>query len=148
MRDKLPTRLALLLTVVLCVTGCSTFERDWKRASSEPASGMTGRWIGRWHSDVNGHNDQLRCIVTPSTNGMYSARFHARYTRWFLRFTFGYTAQLRVESQDGQYQFAGDSNLGWYAGGVYRYRGSASATNFTSTYDSKYDRGTFLMHRP
>jgi hypothetical protein len=34
------------------------------------------------------------------------------------------------------------------AGGVYTYEGSASATNFTSTYNSKYDHGVFQMRRP
>jgi len=137
-----------LLLMAACLSGCSTFERDWKRAASAPTGGIAGRWIGRWQSDVNGHNDQLRCLVTPSTNGTYSARYHARYTKWFLRFTFGYTVPLSVATHDGRFEFTGESNLGWYAGGVYRYNGSATATNFTSRYDSKYDRGTFEMKRP
>ena len=39
-------------------------------------------------------------------------------------------------------------NLGWLAGGVYHYEGRADATNFFSTYTSKYDHGTFQMTRP
>ncbi len=148
MRDTSLRRLASLLALIACVTGCSSFERQWKRAASAPADGIAGRWIGRWHSDANGHNDQLRCIITPSTNGTYSARYHARYTKWALRFTFGYTVPLKVGNRDGRFEFTGESNLGWYAGGVYRYKGSATATNFTSTYDSKYDHGTFEMGRP
>lgn len=148
MRSSSFAHCATLLLTALCLGGCSTFEREWKRPASESTSDITGRWIGRWRSDANGHNDQLRCVVSPPTNGIYTARFHARYTKWFLRFTFGYTAQLRVTSHEGRHEFAGESDLGWYAGGVYRYKGTATATSFTSRYDSKYDRGTFEMKRP
>ena len=44
--------------------------------------------------------------------------------------------------------FRGAEDLGTLAGGVFRYVGSASVTNFHSTYDSKSDRGTFDMRRP
>lgn len=148
MRDRTLPRLAFLLAVIAFVTGCSTFDRDWKRAATAPAPGMSGRWTGHWHSDVNGHNDELRCIITPLADGHLSARYHARYKRGIFRFSFGYTVPLVVTNFNGRYDFSGESNLGWYAGGIYRYRGSASATNFTSAYDSKYDRGTFEMHRP
>jgi len=46
------------------------------------------------------------------------------------------------------WQFQGDENLGWLAGGVYHYEGRVSPTNFHSTYRSKYDHGTFEMGRP
>lgn len=128
--------------------GCSTFERDWQRATVPPADQLSGRWTGTWRSDVNGHHDELRCLITPLTNNVYSARYHAKYTRGILRFTFGYTVSLAVTNRDGTFTFSGESNLGWYAGGIYRYEGNASATNFFSTYDSKYDRGTFQMRRP
>jgi hypothetical protein len=108
---------------------------------------MAGRWEGRWQSDVNGHNDRLRAIITAQTNGAYSARFHAEYKRVF-RFRFSYTVPLTVTSGEDRWRFQGEADLGWYAGGKYTYEGFANATNFFSTYRSKHDHGTFEMTRP
>jgi len=143
------TLFASALALVLMACGCSSFNRDWKKAATAaPTSDLAGRWSGTWRSEVNGHTDRLRCLMTPLTNGLLAARFQAKYHKGIFRFTFSYTAQLSVTNRDGRSEFEGESNLGWYAGGVYRYRGSATGTNFFSKYDSKYDRGTFEMTRP
>src|SRR5262245_36175504 len=138
--------------VLLIASGCSSFERAWKSAEKPTTEGaalpVAGRWTGTWRSDVNGHHDQLRCLVTSTTNQILSARFHARYRKAFLRFSFGYTVPLTVRTNDGRIEFTGEADLGWYAGGTYRYEGFATITNFQSTYDSKYDRGVFTLHRP
>lgn len=96
-------------------------------------------------SDVNAHTGKLRCIITRQTNDMYAARFRATYMHVLH---FGYTVPLRVTPQDRGWQFQGEEDLGVMAGGIYRYEGCATITNFHSTYDSKYDRGIFEMHRP
>jgi hypothetical protein len=141
--------LALLLGAT--VTGCSSFQREWERAAATgPANlpkGMTGRWAGQWESDKNHHRGELRCIVTEMTNGLYSARFHARYKRVF-NLTFGYTVVLEARARDDGFDFHGTANLGWYAGGTYEYKGFATATNFHSSYSCKYDHGLFQMTRP
>jgi hypothetical protein len=143
--------LAVVSIASLVAGGCSSFNRDWKAAAGTPdsASGIAGRWEGTWHSDANGHNDRLRCLLTASTNGTYAARFHAQYKRLF-RFTFSYTVPLSVTNGPAPdtFRFQGSANLGWYAGGRYTYTGTASPTNFHSAYDSKYDHGTFQMTRP
>ena len=135
------------VALVLLVCGCSSFNREWKRAGKQPAptDSITGRWEGHWLSDVNAHTGKLRCIVTHQTNDLYAARFRATYLK-VLRFS--YTVPLRVESRDGGWSFRGEEDLGVAAGGTYRYVGTATATNFHSTYDSKYDRGVFEMRRP
>jgi hypothetical protein len=127
------------------LTGCSTFNRDWKAAATAPASGIQGRWAGTWRSEVNGHTDQLRCLMTCPEEGSCQARFHAKYQKIF---SFGYTVALQVTPQDGIFKFKGDANLGWYAGGAYHYEGTVSATNFFATYRCKQDHGTFQMARP
>ena len=138
--------------LIALVTGCSRFEKDWRAASDlnpSTVSSMAGRWQGTWKSDVNGHTDELRCLISPGTNNLHTARFHARYRRGIFRFSFGYTAALATTpSADGGHNFQGQADLGWYAGGVYRYEGRATETNFHSRYDSKYDRGIFEMRRP
>jgi len=68
---------AIALAVLVC--GCSSFNREWKRAGKQPAptDAITGRWDGHWLSDVNAHTGKLRCIITRQTNHLYAARFRA-----------------------------------------------------------------------
>src|SRR3954470_6479484 len=113
-----------VLAACLSATGCSTFNRDWKRAVAD--DGLGGRWEGTWKSDVNGHADRLRCLMT-RTNDQYIARFHANYKKVF---TFTYSVPLQVHEQAGTFSFSGHANLGWWAGGQYEYDGTATATNF------------------
>ena len=134
-----------LLLGLLAVSGCSSFQREWKQAAAGPPAGLEGRWSGVWRSDANGHTGQLRCLVTRAEDGAYRARFHARYEKIF---TFGYTVALQVRQPGDHFQFTGDANLGWYAGGVYHYEGTASATNFLATYRCPRDHGTFTLARP
>ncbi len=138
---------ALLCVGLLFSLGCSTFERDWKRAQlvAVPAAGIEGRWEGTWLSDYNSHTDELRCLITRGTNGLHHARFHAKYQKVF---SFEYTVGLKVESSGSAHKFTGDADLGWLAGGLYHYVGEATLTNFLSTYRCKYDHGTFRMMRP
>ena len=139
---------AWALGFALLVAGCSSFNREWKAAAQRPAApgSIEGRWQGTWRSDANGHTDELRCLNT-RTNDAYSARLHARY-RKVVRFSFGYTVPLVVTAKEGGAQFEGAANLGWLAGGRYTYKGSATPTNFFSTYSCKYDYGVFEMTRP
>jgi hypothetical protein len=137
----------LFAGTLLCLAcGCSTFSRDWRHAGRQPVqtNSIAGRWEGRWLSDLNGHNGKLLCLVSRQPDGDFAARFRATY--WgVLRFS--YRVTLKVERHDDAWHFRGEENLGKLAGGIYRYSGRASATNFYSTYDSKYDRGVFAMRR-
>jgi hypothetical protein len=138
----------LLLSVLLLsfVTGCS-FNRDWRRAahSPPPANDIAGAWIGHWRSDVNGHNGQLRCIMTPHAPNAYMARYRARFWKIFAA---GYAVPLSVTNINGEFRFSGTANLGALGGGIYTYEGSATPSAFQSTYRSKRDHGTFVLHRP
>jgi hypothetical protein len=138
------------LIVAFSLTGCSTFERDWHAARLIPRleDDVAGRWEGTWRSEANGHNDQLRAVITKGSNDVYLTRFHARYKKGIFRFSFGYSVPLQVRQTNDTYQFHGEADLGWLAGGLYRYEGSATGTNFFSTYHCKYDHGTFQMGRP
>ena len=141
-----PRLTVLALTVLLA--GCSTFQRDWKTSAQTPAfQSLEGRWEGTWHSEVNDHQNLLRCLITRQTNGLYSARFHAKYRRVFT-WSFSYTVPLKVQRREDVFLFDGEARLGWYAGGRYDYGGHANATNFFSTYRCAYDHGTFQMTRP
>ena len=127
--------------------GCSTFTYDWRQAAKQPAptNDITGRWDGSWISTANGHRGALRCLVTKRVDGGFDARYRATYQRVL---TFSYTVPLGPQSDADTAGFRGEADLGWLAGGLYKYEGRANPTNFFSTYDSKYDRGTFQMTRP
>ena len=84
-------------------------------------------------------------MLTRSSDTNYTAHFWATY--WKV-FRYSYKVDLDFEQRDGVWHFRGDENLGWLAGGVYRYTGTVSSTNFHSCYESKYDHGTFEMDRP
>ncbi len=141
--------LCLLGLLAAGVTGCTSFEREWRRAASTPPTGgrLEGRWEGRWESDMNHHQGALRCIVTRLTNDVYSARYHAKY-RKLVNLTFSYTARLEARPAADRVTFSGEADLGWYAGGLYRYQGHATSTNFQSTYSCHYDYGTLRLTRP
>jgi hypothetical protein len=144
--------LAPLLLVLLC--GCSAFNYEWRQAAKKrtPANTIEGRWEGRWLSRATGHNDKLRALITSVDTNHYDIKFHAAYkseTFSWITVHFGYT--VRMETKPGTnagVTFHGSEDLGKLAGGVYTYDGYANATNFFSTYKSKYDRGNFEMHRP
>lgn len=135
------------LAALLVLSGCSTFNRDWKAAATDPVptNSIAGRWEGKWVSDHNGHSGRLRALIRPLDNGQYETRFHAKYGGIF---SFGMEAKFDVKpAVDGQWQFSGAEDLG-KAYGVYRYEGKASATNFLSTYKASFDHGMFQMTRP
>jgi hypothetical protein len=140
---------AFLFFLVWFTSGCSSFSfnRDWKRTVSQPvaAGDIAGPWEGEWKSRKNGHHGRLCCLLIRRSEGMYFARFHAVYWKVF-RYTSSVVLQAREEPQ--RVAFDGEADLGWWAGGNYRYEGYASETNFFATYRSKYDHGTFSMRRP
>ena len=143
-----------LLLFLFATAGCSTFNYEWRQAAKQPApaNDITGRWQGRWVSKSSGHEDKLRALISKVDTNHYDVKFHAAYkseTFKFITVHFGYTVRMEARTDaNGTVAFNGSENLGPLAGGVYTYEGSADPTNFFSTYNSKYDRGTFQMQRP
>ncbi len=137
----------VLFLFLTLATGCTPFHHEWRKAGRSPASSApyVGRWEGEWISARNGHHGKLRCLLGEnSTSTEFRAHFLATYAK-VLRF--GYVANLTGSQTNGTVRFTGESDLGKLAGGVYRYSGSADATHFSCTYESKYDHGTFKMNR-
>ena len=133
---------------VVLLTGCSSYNRKWRAALAQPipTDSIAGPWEGHWISDVNGHKGRLRCIIIPGGDGLYDAQYHAKYRRIL---SFGYTVPLRAEETENRtWKFSGEADLGKLAGGVYTYEGSATPSQFFSTYHSKYDHGKFELSRP
>lgn len=130
---------------LLGASGCRTYNQQWEDAGKAPTSGgFAGRWEGTWHSDQNGHSGKLRCITLQRNQSDYDAKFRATYQK-VLRFS--YTAPLQTRREGSRWFFAGQANLGWWAGGLYRYEGHANAQSFFSTYSNRYDHGTFVLEK-
>ena len=144
---KAVLRLSVAIACMALLSGCSSFHREWRKAGREatPPPGMEGRWDGGWLSDANGHHGRLRAVITRTAPDTYRAHYHAKFLRVM---SYSYVAELAVRETNGVYSFDGQADLGKLAGGVYTYTGTASATNFQSTYKSKYDHGNYEMRRP
>jgi hypothetical protein len=138
----------LSLLMLAPTTGCSSFNRDWKAAGNwdAPSPAMAGAWAGTWNSAANGHNGSLRAILTPLDETTVEARFKARF--WGI-LSYQYSLQLQIEpNAPGEWSFAGSSDLGWLAGGVFECQGVGTADELKADYHSKRDHGTFSLSRP
>ena len=147
MRMKRLILAGFVLAVATVLSGCSTFNRDWNKAASNPIppASVAGAWDGKWLSDHNGHTGRLQCLFTENPDGTYQARFRAVYAKYIR---VGYTANFRMEPVTaGETKFQGSADLGWLRGGLYGYEGRIRTTNFFSIYTNKYDHGTFEMNR-
>jgi len=136
----------LLLAVATGLTGCA-FNRDYQKALAQSVApdSIEGAWRGRWLSDRNGHHGDLRGIITRLEGNTYRTRFKARF--WKL-FTYTSEAEFEMQPHNDGYEFSGTKKLGWLAGGEYFYEGRVRPDQFFSTYQNKWDEGTFEMTRP
>ncbi len=154
----------LVLLPALVLSGCSTFDSDWRalsftKESPAPATGILGRWEGSWHSDPSDHTGQLRAIVSQlpakpgraaagaepaAAGGLYEVRFHAL---WGWDFVAEYTIEMEVREESGRYAFKGESELGLFFG-KYQCEGHIVGDRFFATYRAAGDHGTFEMRRP
>ena len=136
-----------VLILALCLTGCSSFNREYKAALTQsiPTNNISGPWEGRWLSDKNGHTGKLRAVLRKSSEEEYDAHFHATFWKIFRS---SYRVPLKFKEENRRTIISGEQDLGWLSGGVYTYEGEATPARFFSTYKMKYDHGTFEMKRP
>jgi len=137
---------AMAVMGLLLVTGCTSFGREWKQASTAVADrhGMAGRWEGEWRSHKNRHHGKLRAIATARGAHRYQVRYRAGFAGIFR---FGYRMEMDVTpSGEGRCEFAGQASLG--LAGVYQCAGHADGTSFVARYATKGDYGVFELRRP
>lgn len=152
-----PLKLAapLLLLLAFALTGCSSFSSKWSSLEAQPLApiGASGRWEGKWISEVSGHEGRLRCIVEKSQNTKTTDAAASDYlfmfsAKWGPGIVSDYDIQMKVQpAPDGGMAFEGDMDLGLFMG-VYRCKGRIVGDRFTATYTSDQDHGTFEMSRP
>lgn len=125
-------------------------------AAHQPRTGEpTGRWEGKWISEGTGHSGRLRAVVMPAGPGPASAtepaaeryivHFHAI---WGGIFRFGQKVEMTLQPlEDGTLVLSGQEDLGYLAGGLYKYSGVVTDDRFLCKYNSKHDHGLFRMQR-
>ena len=136
-------QIILFLTAALLGAGCTSFEHEWAQAKRTPASpgDLTGAWRGTWQNTNNAHGDVLRAVVTQVNNTNYTARFHAVWGSHRGSFR----TKLVGQRTGAEFVFSGRKHI---LGFLITTRGQANATNFFSTYESRFDTGTFTLQRP
>lgn len=141
------TLITLVLLTPLVLSACTNFEAEWdRRLLTKPLDGFDGCWKGQWRSDVNGHDGDLRAIVTRSGDSDYSIRYHALYGPKALPIPFHHALDsVKVEREGEVFNVTGTADLGLF--GNYSYDGQCSADIYKSSYISEYDRGIFDLER-
>jgi hypothetical protein len=105
---------------------------------------LAGQWEGTWSSASGRMGGTLRCEITRRADGAYLARFRSRYARIF---THRSEVILRAAPEAKLWRFRGEKDLGFLAGGVFRYEGQSDGGEFRCTYVSAHHKGTFRMRR-
>lgn len=139
-----------LLLTALTLSGCVTFERDWKAAVADYEEGKVaspaGPWEGSWTTKTNGHDGGLRAIVSESqtTPGEYDFRYHATWAKILSGI---YTVNYPVKRHGSRYLVDGKENLGIF--GTFGHRATISRESFEATYSNdRGDLGEFHLARP
>lgn len=106
------------------------------------ADPYSGRWVGRWSSDANGHSGPLRATLTPTANG-YTATFVGRFAGVV---PFVYRTPLQVVGTDGDVlHLAAERRLPLF--GTFRTDAVVSPGAFDATFRSGKDSGRFTLTR-
>lgn len=108
-------------------------------AAADPYS---GRWVGQWSSDANGHRGPLRATLTPTTTG-YDARFAGRFA---VVVPFVYRTHLDVVGSSGESVFlAAERRIPMF--GSFRTDAVVTPWGFDATFRSGRDSGRFTLTR-
>lgn len=132
-----------LAVAALLATGCTSFDKKWTATRQQPVPtvDITGAWTGTWQNTNNAHGGALRALVTQVNATNYAVRFHAVWGSHSGSFN----TKLAGQREGDEFVFVGRKRI---LGFLITTRGHASATNFFSTYESRFDTGTFTLKRP
>ena len=142
----------LSLSLASCTIG---FDRDYKKAvastNTKNRNGLAGAWEGRWtNGGAGGHAGGLWAIATPIGKSDDTERYKFRYkATWGKMFRGVFTTEhdAKPKGSSGIYQLGGEKDLG-SLGGLIRFSGTASPSEFRVNYDSNVNTGTFVLKRP
>ena len=138
--------IALLIFTALITASCTGFPRGWSAAKTATATdAISGAWIGRWHSETNGHSGGLRCVAARRDADAWHFRYRASWAK-ILCAGFSMDAAVKPDKRGG-YAVSGSKDLGKMFGGLFTSSGTIKDGSFHARYESKFDRGTMEMRR-
>ncbi|MFO0803029.1 MAG: hypothetical protein U0791_07900 [Gemmataceae bacterium] len=104
---------------------------------------LSGRWSGHWESQTTGHTGPLNGRFKQVDDTHYKVVFTGRF---FKVIPFRYSQKLEVVGGDGEnVLLSGSSRLPGF--GTYEYSANATSRDFHATYQSRRDRGAFILRR-
>jgi hypothetical protein len=110
-----------------------------------PAPDVTGRWVGCWESDKNGHHGPLRANVHKVSDTCYRVVFAGRF---FKVIPFVYAVTLTATEVRGDaVVLTGDLYLGPGLG-TFRCDAVVTTCTFDARFSAKSDSGRFTLTRP
>lgn len=147
-----------LLPLVLSLASCTIgFDRQWRAAAAESGgqkqTDLSGAWEGTWKSGVNGHEGRLRAVALrvapqPGMPAAYQFRYEATWKKILSAcVTTRHEVTAVKPGVERPFILWGEKDLG-LLGGVYRFTGTASPSDFRADYKSEKDHGVFEMKRP
>lgn len=105
---------------------------------------LTGKWSGRWSSDTSGHSGPLRARFREISDCQYRVTFSGRF--WVVvPFLYPVTLDVTGYAAD-KVLLSGSSRLGPVLG-TFTYSAESTATDFVATFESRNDRGSFVLSR-
>lgn len=104
---------------------------------------VAGSWAGQWVSDSTGHRGPLRATVRQLDAGTYRATYRGRFAA-VVPFRYAMTMTV-VGADDTVTYLAGEQRLPLF--GTFRYSATVSDADFVATFESRRDRGRFVMTR-
>ena len=134
--------LSVLFLLTVFQSGCLTYHTSWKKPEPRDDDHIVGRWQGSWISGHNGHKGKLRAVATHKEGNVYNFKFGATY---MLFLTATYDVDFTILPGDNFDMLSGEADLPGYMGGLYNYEGKIENKEFSSTYRSALDHGTFEM---
>lgn len=136
-----------LLVVMLVTAGCSTYQREVRRARDNPppAGSVEGVWEGRWHDEKRPkHGGRLVVVLTKEGDQVYQAATHST---WWKVFRSSQTTRLVLTPVgEGAFQLQGHEQL-WLFGG-HTVTGRVDQTRFSAVYAVGKHRGRMELTRP
>lgn len=142
-------RSAGLLVLVLLAAGCSSYQREFRKAVAgmpRPANSVNGPWVGEWRSEMNGHHGPLWCVIEPRGVDRHAFRYRAG---WGV-LQFGDYLREVATSTDASGVMCFEDSMDLPGGaGVHHVSGRVTSTGFEARYRSEAgDRGTMRLSRP
>ena len=110
-----------------------------------PMPNVTGRWVGCWVSDKNGHHGPLRANVHKVSDTCYRVVFAGRFWK-VIPFVYAVTLTA-TEVRGDAVVLTGGLNLGPGLG-TFRCDAVVTACHFDTRFSAKSDTGRFTLTRP